>query len=80
MTKHEPLATSAPLFSREGYSKIRDGEVLAVLMPDWVAGVFKFQIPKLAGKVKLMPLPAWQHNRRRTSVRGAAATPDRATA
>ncbi len=53
-----------------GQQMIVDGLVVGVIMPDWMAGTFKQQIPGLAGKVRLMPLPAWEHGGRRTSVLG----------
>lgn len=46
------------------------GRVIATIMPDWMAGVFKNDMPGLSGKVKLMPLPAWERGGRRTSVWG----------
>jgi arabinosaccharide transport system substrate-binding protein len=53
-----------------GQQNFEDGLVVAALAPDWVAGLLKQQIPALAGKVKLMPLPAWEHGGTRTSVWG----------
>lgn len=47
-----------------------DGYVLGNLLPDWMAGVWLKDLPGLAGKVKLMPLPAWERGGRRTSVCG----------
>jgi arabinosaccharide transport system substrate-binding protein len=39
-------------------------------MPDWLSGTWRKDMPQLAGKVKLMPLPAWEKGGRRTSVWG----------
>lgn len=50
-----------------------EGTVIASVLPDWLAAVWKANIPGLAGKVKLMPLPAWQPGDRRTSVSGGTA-------
>lgn len=48
----------------------RNGTMLCQLMPDWMAGQWKRDIPELAGKVKLMPLPAFEPGGNRTSVWG----------
>lgn len=47
-----------------------DGTVLCSILPDWQAGTWKNNIPGLAGKVKVMRLPAWTPGGRRTSVWG----------
>ena len=53
------------------YNKLRvDGYVIGSLMPDWLTGTWRHDIPQLAGKVKLMPLPAWDKGGRRTSIWG----------
>lgn len=64
------LAINAPNFSAEGHQMFLDGQVLCNLMPDWLAGVWRYDLPGLKGKVKLMPLPAWEPGGRRTSVIG----------
>jgi arabinosaccharide transport system substrate-binding protein len=54
-----------------GGDKMRlEGTVIASILPDWQAGTWKANLPGLAGKVKLMPLPAWERGGRRTSVSG----------
>jgi arabinosaccharide transport system substrate-binding protein len=40
------------------------------MMPDWLAGSWKKDNPRIGGKLKLMPLPAWEKGGRRTSVYG----------
>jgi arabinosaccharide transport system substrate-binding protein len=47
-----------------------EGTVVASILPDWLAGTWKNNIPGLAGKVKLMKMPAWERGGRRTSVSG----------
>lgn len=47
-----------------------DGYVLAWLTPDWRAGQERAYLQPLKGKVKLMPLPAWEEGGRRTTVMG----------
>lgn len=57
-----------------GGDKMRlEGTVIASILPDWMAAVWKTNLPGLAGKVKLMPLPAWKPGGRRTSVWGGTA-------
>jgi arabinosaccharide transport system substrate-binding protein len=47
-----------------------DGTVLFSLMPDWLTSAWRQDLPQLAGKVKLMQLPAWEIGGRRTTVLG----------
>ena len=47
-----------------------DGLVLFYVTPDWRSGVFQHDLPKLEGKMALMPLPAWEPGGRRTTVWG----------
>lgn len=49
---------------------VADGYVLGLLAPDWFSGAVRVQLPNMAGKFKLMPLPAWEPGGRRTSVYG----------
>jgi arabinosaccharide transport system substrate-binding protein len=46
------------------------GKVICAFMPDWMGDVWKHEMPELAGKIKLMPLPAWEKGGKRTSVWG----------
>lgn len=64
------IAIDAPEFSPSGNELKLKGRVVAALMPDWLAGVWKNALGDLGGKVKLMPLPAWEPQGRRTSVMG----------
>ncbi|MEM7145780.1 MAG: extracellular solute-binding protein [Verrucomicrobiota bacterium] len=64
------IAANAPEFDNAGHQMRIEGYVLCSLMSDWLAGVWQQQLPQLAGKVKLMPLPAWEPAGRRTSVWG----------
>ena len=57
------IATNAPPFDAEGNQKFLDGYVLCNLMPDWMAGLWMKDLPGLSGKVKLMPIPAWEKRR-----------------
>lgn len=53
-----------------GYVMMDNGLCLASFMPDWKCQIWKVEAPQLAGKLKLMPLPAWERGGRRTSVQG----------
>jgi len=64
------IAVDAPEFDPQGNQMRLDGRVLAALMPDWLGGVWQMDLPALSGKIKLMPLPAWEPGGRRTSVWG----------
>lgn len=66
----DAIGTEVTDFSAGGYELLSDGLVLAALMPDWKTRFWKGDIPKMAGKWKLMPLPAWTKGGRRTSVAG----------
>ncbi len=67
---------------------VRDGYLVGLLAPDWFSGSIRTSLPDMAGKFKLMPLPAWEKGGRRTSVLGgtmlgitkASRTPDAAWA
>lgn len=47
-----------------------DGLVLFYWCPDWRTSQFEMDMPHLAGKLALMPLPAWEPGGRRTSTWG----------
>ena len=64
------VVVDAPEFTAPGNTLKLRGTVLASLMPDWLGGIWKSDLPDLAGKLKLMPLPAWEKGGRRTSVIG----------
>jgi len=64
------IAIDAPEFTPSGNELKLNGRVVAALMPDWLAGVWMNDMSDLGGKLKLMPLPAWEEGGRRTSVMG----------
>ena len=64
------IGVDAPNSEAAGNFMYANGEVLCALMPDWLAGTWRHDLPGLAGKIKLMPLPAWTPGGRRTSVFG----------
>jgi arabinosaccharide transport system substrate-binding protein len=64
------IAEDAPNFAASGNQMKISGKVLSAFMPDWMGDVWKHEMPELAGKIKLMPLPAWKPGGSRTSVWG----------
>jgi arabinosaccharide transport system substrate-binding protein len=46
---------------------MRDGLAVFYFCPDWRTWQFQTDVPSLAGKMHLMPLPAWEPGGRRTS-------------
>ncbi len=70
MTGPDRIAVDAPEFDPQGNQMRLDGRVLCALMPDWLAGAWQTDMPSLSGKIRIMPLPAWELGGRRTSVWG----------
>lgn len=70
MVGPDRMAADAPEFSASGNKLRIDGYVVASLAPDWLCSVHRRDMPSLAGRYKLMPLPAWEPGGRRTSVWG----------
>jgi arabinosaccharide transport system substrate-binding protein len=70
MVGPDRIAADAPEFDASGNELRLRGYVVCSLMPDWLTGVWKLDLPQLGGKIKLMPLPAWTRGGRRTSVWG----------
>lgn len=66
----ERVAADIEDFSGAGHQQRIDGYGVAYFAPDWMCSIWKEQIPQIGGKMKLMPLPAFERGGRRTSVRG----------
>ena len=64
------VATDIDEFSAGGHQSRVDGDAIAYLAPDWMCSIWKMHVPGIAGKMKVMPLPAFQPGGLRTSVRG----------
>jgi len=64
-----PIATSGGS-GQALYKAIQDGLILFHFCPDWRTKTFETDMPSLAGKMALMPLPAWEKGGRRTSTWG----------
>lgn len=57
-------------WSASGHQEKVDGLAIGYIAPDWMCSIWKMHVPGLEGKLKLMPLPAFEPGGRRTSVRG----------
>jgi len=55
-----------------GFRQHLDGLAVGSLLPDWLYGDWKVYNPGMSGKLRLMPLPAWERGGRRTSVMGGS--------
>ncbi len=51
---------------------LSDGLILFIVAPDWRTHQIQMDNPRLAGSLKLMPLPAWEEGGRRTSTWGGS--------
>jgi len=49
---------------------LEQGYFLFVVAPDWTSYVIENDVPRVSGKMALMPLPAWEEGGRRTSTLG----------
>lgn len=58
------------LFSGAGLHQIAAGDAVAIPAPDWYLGTLVTSLPQVAGKFKIMPLPAWEKGGRRVSANG----------
>ena len=64
------VASEITLGGASSMRLVREGYVVGLLAPDWFAGSIRTSLPDMAGKFKVMPLPAWEKGGRRTSVLG----------
>lgn len=69
-TGPERVCAEVAELTAAGHRSRLDGFVVATPIPDWMAGAWKQDVPGLGGKLKVMPLPAWERGGRRTSVWG----------
>jgi len=66
------VATDVNLYSSAGHKQRLDGVVVGTVITDWMFKQWKIQNPRLEGKIKLMPIPAFESGGRRTSASGSA--------
>ena len=64
------IAAEVPDFSMSGNALKERGRAACFFFPDWMCDVWQKELPQMSGKMKLMPLPAWERGGRRTSVWG----------
>lgn len=57
-------------FTAAGHQARVEGKAIAYLCPDWMCSVWRMSVPLIGGKMKVMPLPAFEPGGRRASVRG----------
>jgi len=68
VTGPERTCIDVPADGPSGHRQRLDGVVIGSITTDAGTGIWKAENPRLAGKVKLMPLPAWERGGRRVSV------------
>jgi len=66
------VAIDVNLHSSAGHKQRLDGVVVGTVIADWMFKQWKIQNPRLEGKIKLMPIPAFEPGGRRTSASGSA--------
>lgn len=64
------IAAEVTDFTASGNALKLEGYAACYFMPDWMCDVWGKELPALSGKVRLMPLPAWEPGGLRTSVWG----------
>src|ERR1017187_6695811 len=65
------LIASDPGSSDQAFTKaVEDGYILSFICPDWRSRLTERNVPQMAGKMALMPLPAFAPGGRRTSTWG----------
>jgi len=57
--------------SAAGHKQRLDGLVVGTIITDWMLALWKIENPQLSGKIKLMPIPAFEPDGRRTSSTGS---------
>lgn len=65
-----PVAVYVDEWSAGGHQDKVNGVAIGYIAPDWMCSIWKMHVPGLEGKLKLIPLPAFEPGGRRTSVRG----------
>ena len=66
----ERIAADPTMFGPNFVQAVLDGYTLSFICPDWKSKTFETDAPGLAGKMALMPLPAFEPGGRRTSTWG----------
>jgi len=71
ITGPERVCIDVPLWGSAGHRQRLDGVVIGSMIADWMLNLWKLENPQLAGKIKLMPIPAFERGGRRTSSFGS---------
>ncbi len=73
--KHKiAMATGADIFSPPYYAPYLQDEVASMIMPSWMLCFFmKKNMPGMAGKWRIMPLPLWEKGGSRVATAGGSA-------
>jgi len=64
------VSTDVALFGSAGHKQRLEGHVVGTLVSDWMLNLWKAENPQIGGKIKLMPIPAFEPGGRRTSTFG----------
>ncbi|MEM9082345.1 MAG: ABC transporter substrate-binding protein [Planctomycetota bacterium] len=67
---NQRFATEIPDFTDTGNRRKVRGDAIAYFAPDWMTAVWRREMPENSGKVRVIPMPAWEPGGRRTSVYG----------
>jgi len=65
------VSTDVPLWGSAGHKQRLDGVVIGTMITDWMLNLWKLENPQIGGKIKLMPVPAFERGGRRTSSLGS---------
>jgi len=71
VTGPKRIGTDVPLHGSAGHKQRLDGVVIGTMIPDWMFNLWKLENPQIGGKIKLMPVPAFERGGRRTSSLGS---------
>jgi len=65
------VATDVALHTSTGHKQRLDGFVVGTVITNWMFAVWKRENPQIGGKIKFMPIPAFEPGGRRTSTAGS---------
>jgi len=71
ITGPNSVSIDVPLHSSTGHKQRLDGLVVGSIITSGMLNMWKIENPQLAGKIKLMPVPAFERGGRRTSSTGS---------
>jgi len=71
ITGPERVSIDVPLWGSAGHRQRLDGVVIGSMIADWMLNLWKLENPQIGGKIKLMPVPAFERGGRRTSSFGS---------